>query len=250
MRPITVCILAAGKGKRMGNADLAKVLTPLATRPLLGYVLETAAELNPELLVVVAGHQHESVRAFVHARAPFATIVLQEQQLGTGHAVAQARTVLESSNSDVLILSGDVPLLTADTLHALLAHHRSTEAVLTVLTTIVSNPSGYGRMIRNKAGALVGIVEHKDATAEQLTINEINSGIYLVRSDELFPALLGLENTNAQGEFYLTDIAGILMSEGKRIEAMATPNATEVHGINTPDDLAVAAQILAERVTS
>ncbi len=246
-RPIAVCILAAGKGKRMGDPERAKVLTPLHQRPLLEYVLDTAAALNPAITVAVIGHQRQAVSEFLSAKAPYVHIAVQEEQLGTGHAVQQARTVLEGADYDVIILSGDVPLLSTRTLQALVEHHRSTDAAVTILTTHVADPTGYGRIVRDGEGAVARIVEHKDATHEERSITEINSGIYLVQQAELFRALDQVRNANAQNEYYLTDIAGIIKAEGKHVEAMITDDPNEVHGINTPTDLQKASTIIAQR---
>jgi UDP-N-acetylglucosamine diphosphorylase/glucosamine-1-phosphate N-acetyltransferase len=233
----------------MGNPNLAKVLNPLHGRPLLGYVLEQAATLGPINIVVIVGHQRESVTAFVASEMPTAHCVVQDQQLGTGHAVLQTRTVLADSQSEVLILSGDVPLLTAETLQAFAEHHRSSGAVASVLTAEVPDPTGYGRIVRAQSGALQRIVEHKDASDDERTITEINSGIYIVQSAELFNALDGLSNDNTQGEYYLTDIISILQTAGSQVSAWRAPSWQEIHGINTIADLEHAAQILAERTS-
>lgn len=247
---LAVVIMAAGKGKRMGNPDLAKVLTLLDGKPLLQYVIEQSSSLKPAALVVVVGHQHDAVRAFVSSAYPEATCVLQSEQLGTGHAVQQAKDCvvnhLESGDntaSNVLILSGDVPLLTSTTLAALLDHHLRSAAALTVLSTTVPNPFGYGRIVRDSKGELQSIVEQKDATASETTLNEINSGVYVVRTGPLFDALDRVRNANAQHEYYLTDIVGILKSDGARVEAFHTQRWEEVHGINTAADLARAAEL-------
>lgn len=249
-RELAVAILAAGQGKRMGNPDLAKVLTPLFGKPLLGYVLEQASELNPSYVVVIIGHQRDAVRRFVTEFAPNATCVVQDQQLGTGHAVQQTAPVLSGIDADVIILSGDVPLLTSATLQELVTRHRHTSAVATVLTATVPDPTGYGRIIRGNNGELTAIVEHKDATPEQRAISEINSGIYIVHSTELFSALSRVKNSNAQGEYYLTDIISILQSENHVVEAWCAPSWEEIHGINTISDLERAAEIYAERSES
>jgi UDP-N-acetylglucosamine diphosphorylase/glucosamine-1-phosphate N-acetyltransferase len=246
-RPLAVCILAAGKGKRMGDPERAKVLTPLLDKPLLGYVLETASQLHPVRTVVIVGHQREAVAAYAHTQAPYINIAVQDQQLGTGHAVLQTQEALADLEADVLILSGDVPLLSAPTLNALLDHHRGSGAALTILTTSVDDPTGYGRIVRDGQGAVARIVEHKDATDEERAIREINSGIYRVKSEVLFDALHHVRNANAQGEYYLTDIAGILQADGQRVEALVTADADEVHGINTPQDLQRAQAIIESR---
>jgi len=244
---LAVAILAAGQGKRMGNPNLAKVLNPLQGRPLLGYVLEQAATLHPSHVVVIVGHQREAVMEFVGASMPSAVCVVQEQQLGTGHAVQQTKNVLADANCDVLILSGDVPLLTKETLTLFSEHHTRTGSVVSVLTATVPDPTGYGRVIRSSDGSLQRIVEHKDATEDERRVTEINSGIYIVHCQDLFSALEGLSNNNAQGEYYLTDIIGILQSRGRLVSAWLAPSWEEIHGINTIADLERASQILSER---
>ncbi len=246
-RPLAVVILAAGQGKRMGNPAQAKVLADLNGKPLLGYVLEQSSRLLATTTVVIVGHQREAVAGFVAQAYPQAVCVVQDKQLGTGHAVMQTAPFLAHTDTDVLILSGDVPLLKHTSLEGLLSHHRSTRAVATVVTANVPNPFGYGRILKDAQGKLVAIVEHKDATEEQREISEINSGIYLVRSEALYPALERVGNTNAQGEFYLTDIVGILQKDNNHIESWCVPHWEEVHGINTVDDLQRAWEILEQR---
>lgn len=243
-RELAVAILAAGQGKRMGNPNLAKVLAPLDGKPLLGYVLDQSAALSPDALVVIVGHQREAVAAFVAESMPSASCVVQDRQLGTGHAVQQTAEVLSERHADVIILSGDVPLLRASTLQTLLRRHRESDAVATVLTAHVPDPTGYGRIVRDSSGKLIRIVEHKDATDEERAITEINSGIYVVRSEALFPALDRVSNANAQGEFYLTDIVGILTADGLAVDAWCAPSWEELHGINTSADLEHAAELL------
>ncbi len=246
-RELAVAILAAGQGKRMGNPNLAKVLAPLDGKPLLGYVLDQSAALAPDTVVVIVGHQREAVAAFVAEAMPSASCVVQDQQLGTGHAVQQTAAVLSERRADVIILSGDVPLLRTSTLETLLDRHRESNAVATVLTAHVPDPTGYGRIVRDSGGKLSRIVEHKDATDEERAITEINSGIYVVRSETLYPALDRVSNANAQGEFYLTDIIGILTSDGLIVDAWCAPSWEELHGINTISDLEHAAELLHKR---
>jgi UDP-N-acetylglucosamine diphosphorylase/glucosamine-1-phosphate N-acetyltransferase len=243
-RALAVAILAAGKGKRMGNPDRAKVLTPLFDKPLLGYVLEQAATLSPDAVVVIVGHQREAVQAYVAEAAPAATCVVQAEQLGTGHAVQQTKPVLGDLHGDVIILSGDVPLLSGETLRRLVEHHRAADATATVLSTHVPDPTGYGRIVRDANGALERIVEQKDASEHERMITEINSGVYVIDADALFSSLDRVRNDNAQGEFYLTDVIGILRSEGRTVEAFPAERWEEVHGINTVDDLERAASLL------
>lgn len=249
-RDLAVVVMAAGKGTRMGTPDRAKVLTPLADRPLLGYVLDRAADLGANDIVVIAGHQRQSVASYVAQVAPQAHMAIQDQQLGTGHAVMQTRPFLEGRAIDVLILSGDVPLLTSTTLNALLETYRSSQSVLSLLTTVLPDPTGYGRVVRTESGAVARIVEQKDATSVEAAIAEINAGIYVVQSEVLYPALARLTNANAQGEYYLTDIVGLLISDGQTVTAVTADDRSEVHGINTPADLAQAEQILSLRISS
>lgn len=246
-RALAVVILAAGKGKRMGNPDLAKVLAPLHGRPLLGYVLDQARALRPDAIVPIIGHQRDAVRAYVEDECPEARCVEQLEQLGTGHAVLQTRPILMDANADVIILSGDVPLLTSDTLHLLVRTHRDHDASCTVLTTTVDDPTGYGRIVRADDGALLRIVEQKDATPAEQAIQEINSGVYVVRSEDLYPALDLVQNANAQGEYYVTDIINILQRRGATVIAHHTDDAIEVQGINTVADLERASELYAQR---
>lgn len=246
-RELAVVILAAGQGKRMGNPDQAKVLAPLNGKPLLGYVLEQASALHPTHVVVIVGHQRNAVQSFVESVSSSARCVVQDQQLGTGHAVEQTAPLLAKLDANVIILSGDVPLLQSSTLLELVTHHERMRAVATVLTARVPNPTGYGRIIRDADGNLIAIVEHKDATDKQRAIDEINSGIYVVHSTELFEALSHVTNANVQGEYYLTDIIGILQKRHAVVEAWCAPSWEELHGINTTEDLERAAQIMEER---
>ncbi len=246
-RELAVAILAAGQGKRMGNPNMAKVLASLNGRPLLGYVLEQSAQLSPEAVVVIIGHQREAVAAFVAEAMPVATCVVQDQQLGTGHAVQQTAPILAQRHADVIILSGDVPLLTGNTLQELLHRHRSGNAVATVLTARVPDPTGYGRIVRDADGTLLRIVEHKDATEEERMITEINSGIYVVCAEALYSSLDRVSNANAQGEYYLTDIIGILQANGEVVDAWCATSWEELHGINTVADLEHASELLQQR---
>ena len=248
-RQLVVAILAAGKGKRMGNPDLAKVLTPLEGRPLLGYVLDQASALSPTAVVVIVGHQADAVSAFVSATMPSAATALQSEQLGTGHAVMQTRPTLGALDADVLILSGDVPLVRASTLAQLVASHRDGKADCTVLTTSIPDPTGYGRVVANADGTIDRIVEHKDASETERAISVINSGIYVVNSQVLFEALDRVRNDNAQAEYYLTDIVQILRADGRVVRHFHTTDHTEVLGINTPAELSVAQNILEHRRT-
>jgi UDP-N-acetylglucosamine pyrophosphorylase len=240
--PLAIVIMAAGKGTRM-NSDLPKVLHCANGRPVVDYVIEKSKALGPERLVLVVGHQAEKVReATKHHPVSYA---LQEPQLGTGHAVMQTEPLLEDFDGDVLILSGDAPLVTGTTLNALLDVHRSSRAIASVLTADLDDPSGYGRIIRNNGtDEVLKIVEQKDASPEERCVTEINSGVYVFDARELFSALHRITNHNAQKEYYLTDVFGICFSGGKKVCAFKVSNADEIRGINTPEQLREAEQLL------
>lgn len=244
---LSVVILAAGKGTRM-NSDLPKVLHEVAGRALILRVLDTAKEIGAGQLVVVVGHGRAQVEAAVAGQAD--CTVVQDPPLGTGHAVLQTEGVVAGAAREVLILSGDVPLLRADTLRDLLVHHAQTAAAVTVLSASAPNPYGYGRIIRDLDGDFVGIVEEKDATPEQRAVSEINSGVYVVNRRDLFDALHKVTPNNAKGEYYLTDIVGILSRSGRKIQAVNCAPFAELQGINTPEELHRAeAALLARKAT-
>ncbi len=217
------------------NSELPKVLHEIAGRALVLRVLDTAREIGAGQTVVVVGHGRELVELAIHGQADRA--VIQDPPLGTGHAVLQAEPVIARECGEVLILSGDVPLLRADTLRDLIQTHCDAEASLTVLSTTAPNPFGYGRIVRDTDGEFVGIVEEKDATSEQRNISEINSGIYVVVRSALFKALRKVTPNNAKGEYYLTDIVGILARDGLKIQAVNCAPFAELQGINTPEEL-------------
>ena len=235
---LNVVVLAAGKGKRM-NSDLPKVLHPLAGTPLLGHVLNTAGALAPARLIVVVGHGAEAVHAaFADHPRPLAWAE-QAQQLGTGHAVAQAAHQLDPAGP-TLILYGDVPLTRRDTLAALIA--AAGTSALGILTAVVADPTGYGRIVR-EGGAITRIVEHKDASPEERTIQEINTGIMVVPTAFLQRALGLLRNENAQGEYYLTDLVGIAVAEGLPVVSASPAHEWETEGVNSKVQLAALERI-------
>ncbi len=238
---LAVVILAAGKGKRMNNPDLPKVLVELVGKPLLGHVLEQAKTLDPEEFVIVVGHHMEKVIQYVDTLGlKKVKFVEQKDQLGTGHAVAQAESALEGFDGNVLILCGDVPLLQAITLDYFIEEHTESEADVSVLSTLITNPKGYGRIVRDNDGHFIRIVEEKDASEEEKLINEINSGVYIIRSGLLFSSLKQVSNDNAQEEYYLTDIIDILRNSGHKVNAIPGVNYQELQGVNSPEDLKTA----------
>lgn len=237
-------IMAAGEGKRM-KSDLPKVLHTIDGRPLVRCVVDSARAAGVKELVAVIGHGGDRVRP-VLGRLRVKTVV-QDVQRGTGHAVLQAYPILKDFTGDVLILSGDVPLVRASTLKKLISDHRKHSNVVTFATAIVPDASGYGRIVRGGDGAFKRIVEEKDADAGTRRIREINGGIYCFKAEPMFDALLMLTSDNAQMEYYLTDTLDIVKSRGGRVEAHIIDDYTEVLGVNTRKDLKVVRDIYARR---
>ena len=240
--PVSMILLAAGEGTRMRSAT-PKVLHRLAGRPLVEHAVRAAAGLNPEDLVVVVGHGRDAVGAHLENLAePLGrkiTTAVQEEQRGTGHAVACGlREIQSRPDATVLVSYGDVPLLDSETLHALLAEHRETGNAVTVLSAVVDDPTGYGRMLRDSAGQVTGIVEQKDATDEQAEITEINSGVYAFDAGVLADALSRLSTDNSQGELYLTDVLSIARNDGRPVGALVCSDTWLVEGINDRVQLA------------
>lgn len=227
-------ILAAGKGTRM-KSDLAKVLHPIGDRPLLQFVLDACKPLKLDTTVVIVGHQAEEVAAVAASNG--AETALQAEQLGTGHAVDQARENLQGRPGQVLVLCGDVPLLTTKTIQALLDRTAETSAAATVLTAIAEDATGYGRIVRDEAGKVTAIVEHKDANDEQREIREYNTGTWCFDNSLLWGLLDRLDTDNVQGEYYLTDVVELLVADGERVEGLICEDEREVQGINTVEDL-------------
>ncbi|WGD38595.1 bifunctional UDP-N-acetylglucosamine diphosphorylase/glucosamine-1-phosphate N-acetyltransferase GlmU [Lysinibacter sp. HNR] len=245
---LAVVILAAGQGTRM-RSSLPKVLHPLAGMPLIGHVLDTAAQLNPAHIIAVVRHDRERVAAAILEHLPSAMIVDQDEVPGTGRAVELAVLALPAEfMGHVLVLSGDVPLLDESAARELLAAHTREGNALTLLSTIVSDPSGLGRILRSETGGFVGIVEQKDATPEQLAINETNAGVYVFERDALARALTRISTNNAQQEKYLTDAASEILAEGGRIDAVAIADHWLVAGVNDRAQLSAAASELNSRI--
>ncbi|RJP70786.1 MAG: bifunctional UDP-N-acetylglucosamine diphosphorylase/glucosamine-1-phosphate N-acetyltransferase GlmU [Candidatus Abyssobacteria bacterium SURF_17] len=243
-RPFVCAILAAGQGTRM-KSDTPKVLHKVCGRPMIDYIVRTARNLKPARTYLIVGFKEELVRQFFGKSVHYIT---QSQQLGTGHAVLQARDRLFGYDGDVLVLYGDVPLITEQTLLALLKKHRETAADATLVTARVSDPTGFGRIIRNRSGKLSRIVEEKDATAAQKRIRDINPGIYCFKAPCLLDALSKISTGNKQQEYYLTDVIEILAKEHKRLETISTDDEIEIMQVNTRKHLAQANRILHDRV--
>src|SRR5688500_3928754 len=230
--------MAAGMGTRM-KSKRAKVLHELGGAPLIAHVVRTAQTLAPRKILVVVGHQAEEVeRAVLAEVGELAGFVLQANQRGTGDAVESARSQLENSDSLVLVLSGDVPMIRTETLRTLIDNHINARAACTILSVRLENPTGYGRVIRDEQDAFQRIVEQRDASEEQRKVKEINSGIYCFESKELFQALRKIEPKNDQGEYYLTDVPEIIMTRGGTVSVYLHHDAREVYGVNTRAELA------------
>ena len=244
-----VIVLAAGAGTRM-RSSTPKVLHELAGKPMLWHALTSAAGLSPQRLVAVLGHGRDQVGDFLSASDDLPPVVtaVQDEQLGTGHAAACALAVTGSLTGTVLVTYGDVPLLQTATLTALANEHAASDNAVTVLTAVVADPTGYGRIIRGDGGDLVGIVEQKDADADQRAICEINSGVYAFDGAVLTDALGRLSDANAAGERYLTDVVGIARADGRRVGSIQAVDAVETEGINDRVQLAELARVLNARL--
>jgi len=230
--------MAAGLGTRM-KSNRAKVLHELGGAPLIAYVVRAAQALEPRSIITIVGHQAEEVeRAVLAEVGELASFVYQEKQRGTGDAVESARKVLEDSDSLVLVLSGDVPMIRVETLRQLIEHHNNTGAACSILSVRLENPTGYGRIIRDNNGEFRKIVEQRDATEKERQVREINSGIYCFEAKDLYAALRKVEPKNEQGEYYLTDVAEIILASGGTVSVYVINDPREVSGVNTRAELA------------
>ena len=242
-----VVVLAAGEGTRM-RSSTPKVLHMMLGRTLLGHVLAAVQPLAPKQSLVVVGHGREAVSAHLSQVAPSAIPVVQDQQLGTGHAVRTALAQSPDAEGTCLVVCADTPLLTADTLSALVAYHLSEGAAATVLTARLTDPTGYGRVIRDARGGVVAIVEQADADVEQQRVTEINSGIYAFDLAQLRPVLADLSTDNKQGEEYLTDVLSLLRERGAAVCAREAQDHQEVLGVNDRVQLAQARDLMRTRI--
>lgn len=235
-------ILAAGKGTRM-KSDMPKVIHKVNGIPMITKIIDTLSGLNPEENILILGHKKEEVLKVVGENCDY---VLQTEQLGTGHAVIQAKEKLEDYDGDVMILYGDTPLLRESTLKSLYEYHKESGAVTTILTSIYENPFGYGRIVKED-GLVKAIVEEKEATEEIKKIKEVNAGVYCFNSKELFKALDKIDNNNEKGEYYLTDVIGIQVSENKKVQSFILEDKMEILGVNSKVELAQAGKVLRDR---
>ncbi len=244
-KEIKAVILAAGKGTRM-KSNTPKVLHKIFEKPLLGYVLDNVKNITNESFVIV-GHHAEEVTEFVEKNYKSAKTVLQSPQLGTGHAVSMVCPALENFDGQVIILCGDTPLITEETLKKFVDYHNSNNSDLTVMSTIFDNPTNYGRIIREADNSLKCIVEEKDATPDQKAVKEVNAGIYCLNWGKIKPAFSQLTSNNAQGEYYLTDIIAWGKKNNLNVNAYILENSDEIYGINSRKNLAEATRIMNER---
>ncbi len=246
--PLAVVVLAAGKGKRMNNPEMAKVMFELHGKPMIDYVVSVALKLEPKRTLLVLGWKKSSVIEYFQQQFLNIEFVEQAEQLGTGHAVIQTKDALTDFTGDVLVLSGDVPLLTEKTVKALIGVHHAADAHATILTAELPDPTGYGRIIRNKDGSVQKIVEQKDASKKELAITEINSGIYVFNKQKLFDALELIKPNNKQGEYYLTDVFEHFRNQQLHVAAVKALDPQEIMGINDPTQLENAISILEQRI--
>lgn len=245
--PVAAVVLAAGEGRRM-RSSRAKVLHEMAGRPMLAHVLDRLDELGIRRRVVIVGHGRDEVIQLCEQRG--AEHAVQEEQLGTAHAFQQALPALRSFRGTVLVLCGDMPLLTAETLRRLLAVHMETGAVATVLSADLEDPTGYGRVLRNQAGEITRIVEHRDAGAEERRVREINTAIYSFAHPEAAELLEHIDRDNRQGEFYLTDLVALLREKGRPVAVVKVGDSREALGVNTLEQLREAEEAYEELVRS
>lgn len=241
---LAAVILAAGKGTRM-KSELPKVLHRVCGKPMIAHVLDVVTEAGAGKIITVVGHRGDDVAAIL---GDGAKVAIQNEQLGTAHALMQAEPTLQGFSGLVLVVCGDTPLITGPTLSSLIRQHQDTGAAITVCTAIVENPTGYGRVIRGKDDQVLRIVEQRDASPEELTVREINTGVYCFEARGLFRALSRLKPNNIQGEYYLTDMIDLYVKEGRTVRARVAPDAAEMQGINDRKQLAQAEAILRQRI--
>jgi UDP-N-acetylglucosamine diphosphorylase/glucosamine-1-phosphate N-acetyltransferase len=241
--------MAAGQGKRMKNPDMAKVMHRLAGLPLVTHVIRLARTLGCERVVVVVGHQRESVMDYLKTHDSTIEFAVQAEQLGTAHAVRMTEAALQDFEGDIVILSGDAPMTRVSTLAAAVAQHRKHHAAVTVLTAVLPDPAGYGRIVRDESGAVMKVVEHKDASEAERSVREINSGIYVFDRQLLFEALKQVDNDNAQGEYYLPDVFRIFKRDARVMIPFVVDDADEIRGVNTIEQLQDMEENISRRAT-
>ncbi|MCB9845756.1 MAG: NTP transferase domain-containing protein [Phycisphaeraceae bacterium] len=238
-------ILAAGKGTRM-KSDLPKVCHPVGGRPMVCAVVDACREAGCARIIIVVGYRQEKVRAALRSfeEVEFA---VQEEQLGTGHAVGSARHLLTRESGDAFVLCGDGPLIRSQTLRRMLERHRGTGASATLATSVIENPAGYGRIVRDADGRFERIVEERDASEAERAIREVNPSYYCFRVPALLGALARVRRNERNGEYYITDVPSVLLSDGRTVEVIDAVPAEDVLSINTPEDLALVDRIFRSR---
>lgn len=239
MNKFSAVILAAGQGKRM-NSDICKVMHKISGKPLAKWVKDKLDDAGCEKEVMVVGHKKEQVMEFFGDSVLYSE---QSEMKGTGHAVMMAQPHFEGTGTTVMVLCGDAPLISEGLIRSVVDFHKKSGSCATVVSAKLDNPFGYGRIIKDKDGALLKIVEEKDASEDEKKVNEVNSGMYCFESEYLFDALSKIKNDNAQGEYYLTDTISVLKSEGKKVFAYTADDANEILGVNNRIDLANAQKI-------
>lgn len=244
MTNIYAIVLAAGQGTRM-KSELYKVLHPVCGKPMVGHVIDNIQNLGAHRIVTIVGHGAEKVEETLGSASEYA---LQTEQLGTAHAVQQAEALLGDVEGTTIVVCGDTPLIRSTTMEKLIEHHQQIDAKATILTAFADDPTGYGRIIRGEQGEVLRNVEHKDATADEQAVEEINTGTYCFDNQALFKALKKVRNDNVQGEYYLPDVLGILREEGMLISAYATDDFSETLGVNDRVVLSEAERVMRLRL--
>ncbi len=243
MEKIFSVVLAAGEGKRMKSSK-SKLLHKICGRTIVEWVLDAVAGAGIDESIIVVGHKSEQVKECLGNKQ----YAIQEKQLGTGHAVMQSEEFLKGKKGIVVVLCGDTPLITSETLKNAIEAHKADNNNVTIITSMVDNPFGYGRVLRNSQGTVEKIVEQADATDKEKSCKEINSGMYCFNLEDLFRALNSINNNNKQGEYYLTDTIEVLINEGKRVGAFKMSDSTEILGINDRIQLAQATEVIRNRI--
>ena len=242
---LAIVILAAGKGTRM-QSDLAKVLHPLANKPLIHWVLDAAQQAHPQRVVAIVGHQAERVESIVREQFPDVEFALQSEMNGTGHAVQQAEPLLHDFEGDILITCGDVPLLRGETMQQLVEERRKNDAAASMLIGVVDEPGSYGRVLCDDDGRVHEIIEAKDASPEVLALNRVNAGTYCFKAQALWSQLGKITSNNASNEYYLTDVVGLLTKSGERVNGIFI-DELEMTGVNTKAQLEELEEVLRQR---